>query len=102
MKHTPGPWTRTAGERFKHDQSAGIKGPNGMYIACALDMNRTDKDSEVEANAILISAVPEMAEAIQWMIPTFEEMERLDVLNEAQRIALEFARSALQKAGLNP
>jgi hypothetical protein len=59
-QHTPGPWTRIAGERFKHDHSAGVRAPDGNYIACALDRNRYDKDEEVEANARLIAAAPEM------------------------------------------
>lgn len=64
-KFTPGPWNRTPGERAKHDQSAGITGgDNGHYIACALDMNRTDKDDEVEANARLIATAPELLEAL--------------------------------------
>jgi len=58
--YTPGPWTRIAGERFKHDSSAGVKDAAGHYIACALDQNRFDRDEEVEANARLIAAAPEM------------------------------------------
>lgn len=64
-KHTPSPWTRNEGERFSHDQSAGIRASDGMYIAAALDMNRFDKDDEVEANARLIAAAPELLEALQ-------------------------------------
>lgn len=64
-KHSKSPWTRTPGERFKHDQSAGIKGSDGLYLAAALDFNRTDRDEEVEANARLIAAAPELLEALQ-------------------------------------
>lgn len=66
-KHTPGPWVRKYGERFRHDQSAGIKA-NGLYIAATLDMNRTDKDEEVEANACLIAASPELLEACEHLL----------------------------------
>lgn len=63
--HTQAPWTRTEGERFKHDNSAGIKGADGLYLAAALDFNRFDRDEEVEANARLIAAAPEMLEALE-------------------------------------
>ena len=62
-KHTPGPWTRIHGQRFKHDSSAGIKGPDGMYVAAALDRNDTTRDGEVEATATLIAAAPELLKA---------------------------------------
>lgn len=63
-EHTPGPWTRKEGERFKHDQSAGVRTQNGTYIAAALDLNQTDRDAEVEANARLIAAAPELLQAL--------------------------------------
>lgn len=63
--HTPGPWTRFPGERFKHDSSAGVKDSSGNYIACALDQNRYDRDEEVEANARLIASAPELLAACE-------------------------------------
>jgi hypothetical protein len=68
-KHTSGPWTRLVGERFKHDSSAGVKGPDGLYIAAALDLNRYDKDDEVEANARLIAAAPDLLAACEAALP---------------------------------
>ena len=65
MRHTPGPWTREEGERFRHDQSAGIRSANGMYVATALDFNQVDRDEEVEANARLIAAATELLEACE-------------------------------------
>jgi hypothetical protein len=67
-QHTLGPWTRIAGERFKHDRSAGVQGPNGLYIAAALDLNRYDRDDEVEANAALIASAPELLDALQGVL----------------------------------
>lgn len=66
--HTPGPWTRQPDQRFRNDQSAGVKGPNGLYIAAALDFNRTDRDAEVEANAHLIAAAPDLLTALKLLM----------------------------------
>jgi len=68
MQHTPAPWTREPGERFRHDQSAGVTGPNGSYVAAALDLNRYDKDEEVEANARLIAAAPDLLDALERLV----------------------------------
>lgn len=71
-KHTPGPWTRTEGERFKHDRGAGVKAASDQYIAAALDRNRYDLDEEVEANARLIAAAPELLVAVKSFMYHFE------------------------------
>lgn len=73
VTHTPGPWTADEpGRRFRHDNSAGVQGPNGMYVATALDFNRTDRDAEVEANVRLIAASPELLEALRSLCDDFE------------------------------
>lgn len=64
-KHTPGPWTRKKGERFKNDNIAGVRGPDGLYVVAAFDFNQHNRDSEVEANAKLIAAAPELLEVAQ-------------------------------------
>jgi hypothetical protein len=68
-EHTPAPWTRDAERdgRFR-DETAGVRGPDGNFIAAAWDFNRTDRDAEVEANARLIAAAPEMLAALERLI----------------------------------
>lgn len=70
--HTPGPWKRIEGDRFKHDDSAGVTDGRGTYIACALDMNRYDKDEEVEANARLIAKAPALLDACESIFAALE------------------------------
>ncbi len=70
--HTPGPWSRDRERdgRFR-DESAGVRGPDNNFIAAAFDFNRTDRDDEVEANARLIAAAPELLVAVelaQWLL----------------------------------
>lgn len=60
-KHTPGPWEADK-SRFRHDNSIPIKYKDG-FVASALDFNKYDRDSEVEANAQLIAAAPDLLEA---------------------------------------
>ncbi len=52
------------GEHFKHDHSAIIRAASGEHagepVATALDFNRFDRDEEVEANAKLIAAAPDL------------------------------------------
>ena len=63
-EHTPGPWTRDAERDGRmRDESAAVRGPDGLFIAAAFDFNRTDRDAEVEANARLIAAAPELLAA---------------------------------------
>lgn len=59
MSHTPGPWKFT-GARAKHDSSAIVFGPKEEWVAAAYDFNRYDRDEEVEANARLIAAAPDL------------------------------------------
>lgn len=79
-QHTPGPWARTEGDRFRHDQSAGVKGPDGIYLATALDFNKYDRDAEVEANARLISAAPDFYHACNGSGSDGERRSRLESL----------------------
>lgn len=73
-QHTPGPWTRETGQRFREmvqPESAGVRGPNGNYVATALDFNRYDRDDEVEANARLIAAAPDLLKALEALVTEF-------------------------------
>ena len=100
-KHTPGPWTREKGERFRHDRSAGVKAADGLFIACALDRNRYDLDDEVEANARLIAAAPELKDAAAKTVAALdmwfsvEDVASIDELLEECRRDL---KGALSKA----
>jgi hypothetical protein len=82
-RHTPGPWTRVYEERFRHDNSAGVRAANNLYIAAALDRNSYDLDEEVEANARLIAAAPDFLAACtheEHCIPALDWLSAL--LNE--------------------
>jgi hypothetical protein len=59
-KHTPGPWkvgSRSNGEFYKRN----IAGADGYHVA----LTSSREDAEVEANARLIAAAPELLEALR-------------------------------------
>jgi hypothetical protein len=59
-KHTPGPWqfgTSSEGSFYKKN----IAGADGYHVA----LTSSRDDSEVDANARLISAAPELLEALR-------------------------------------
>ncbi len=63
IAHSPGPWVAEPNRRLRSQvmsESIGVRGPGGLYLAAAFDFNRTDRDAEVEANARLIAAAPDM------------------------------------------
>lgn len=98
-KHTPGPWSRARDERFRHDNSAGVRAANGLYIAAALDRNSCDLDEEVEANARLIAAAPDLLAACR------EALENLDRIRQwrqdtADERADDFCRRHLDNASM--
>ena len=107
--HTPKPWTRQVGERFKHDNSAGIKGADGLYVAAALDFNRFDRDEEVEANALIIAASLDMLEScsilVDWidsritLLGSVKGTAWLDSQAGPLQDAYNSAKAALEKAG---
>lgn len=77
MAHTSGPWTTETDRRFRSmesmqlPESIGVRGPDGNFLASAFDFNRTDRDAEVEANARLISAAPDLLSALEAMHEEF-------------------------------
>ena len=105
--HTPGPWkvseVRSHGETPHRDRRSGYSGgiayiwtdrtyPGGCCIAKAYEESL---GGELEANARLIAAAPELYSALLAMLEKFEN----DVLhNEAGWDAIEAARSAIAKA----
>lgn len=95
-KHTPGPWTREKDERFKHDRSAGVKAASGQYIAAALDRNRYDLDEEVEANARLIAAAPDLLEELDNLVGVIGILKKM-VGERADGINLSFAKELIAR-----
>jgi hypothetical protein len=70
MKHTPGPWYT------RHGQISSEHSSHGCTIA---NCNATSKgigDEEVEANAILIAAAPEMLACLELAIEEVEGFEQ--------------------------
>jgi hypothetical protein len=62
-QHTPGPWqfgTSSEGSFYKRN----IAGADGYHVA----LTSSRDDSEVDANARLIAAAPELLEALQTML----------------------------------
>lgn len=86
-KHTPGPWTST-GQWIEATNQAGTG-----VLATVHAIHVTDQ--EADANAKIIAAAPDMAEALRLMIGEAElhpSWAKLWCLSEA--------RAALAKAGL--
>jgi hypothetical protein len=73
-QHTSGPWTTDIDRRFRAmdsmqmPESIGVRGPDGNFLASAFDFNRTDRDAEVEANARLIAAAPDLLAALEHIV----------------------------------
>jgi hypothetical protein len=61
VKHTPGPWRAEFGEAIV------VKGADGARVAIATNLDRYGRrdTNEVEANARLIAASPELLEALR-------------------------------------
>lgn len=97
-KHTPGPWTKTgAGKYFSvstipKEQALGIVKTYDRNVVCVI--NECD-EKEMKANAALISAAPDLLEALQSM-----EMAMIGYThqNDITRNALSKARAAIAKA----
>lgn len=64
-QHTPGPWTTDVTQRMRHDNTIPVRHADGKMVAFAADFNQYDRDAEVEANARLIAAAPELLAACQ-------------------------------------
>ena len=76
--HTPGPWELVHHTAPQHDGDRAIYGPgkNAKFIC---DMNGgPNDDSEILANARLISAAPEMLEMLYIVLPAVEEADEFN------------------------
>lgn len=91
MKHTPGPWNRIIADGYtvRHPQIYSDTGP--VANATWLGDGRLD---ELNANARLIAAAPELLEALRGLRDAF-----LGTSVEVQADAMRAARAAIAKAG---
>ena len=106
-KHTPGPWEEIDGVIWNVDED-GMPGCHAIADIRALDsMQRRRDGALIEANARLIAAAPEMAEALAKILPAFEQMVQeaghdpsvgMDASPDLDLI--EAARAALRKGGV--
>lgn len=90
MKHTPGPWARIIADGYtvRHPQIYSDKGP--VANTTWLGDGRLD---ELNANAQLIAAAPELLEALRGLRDAF-----LGTSVEVQADAMRAARAAINKA----
>jgi selenophosphate synthetase-related protein len=68
--HTPGPWDVYAGKMKNGDRI--INDGEGTPVAYAADYNEYAKDDQVDANARLIAAAPDLLEAAQDALTAFQ------------------------------
>jgi hypothetical protein len=85
MKHTPGPWVAQPGDNF-------ITDAREIVIA---QMHRHHPDEQVDANARLIAAAPELLAALVELLPHAARV--IQGTTEGQPL-LDAARAAIAKA----
>ena len=97
-KHTPGPW-KAEGWNEIVDNTA-----EGYTLALAPSGSKASSLEEIRANALLIAAAPEMADALRWAESCFVPLIHANSLEERDHAfkdaahALERIRAALAKA----
>ncbi len=101
-KHTPGPWTVS-----KHGTPAYAL-QFGVYASDDTNDFAIVRYDNAEANANLISAAPELLEALEWVLriaednlKSYTEMRELDGYNDdnsEEESGLVCARAAIRKA----
>lgn len=104
-KHTPGPWgaERYQGEinivscnkRDAEEKDLGIVYVLARGIGGMIHGENFDDRSEVEANALLIAAAPELLEALQAMVDVCESPDFDGAPSDAHMLQ---ARAAIAKA----
>jgi hypothetical protein len=91
MRHTPGPWGEVSDEFGKCKRSIAYPdGDDRDHDLCVVQCGDPD---ELEANARLIAAAPEMLAVLQDMVVTFARAD-----TPAARGMLVAARSAIARA----
>ena len=68
MSHTPGPWNLHTYEGYSEVNHLEINANGAFGTICSL----SDSNGSSKANASLISAAPEMLEALQNLLPMWE------------------------------
>ncbi len=96
-KHTPGPWENKKWNCMEHQISA-----KGGTIALVSHGHTLVSETEAEANAALIAAAPDMAEALKGLLlraAALDQSATHDGMANADALAK--ARAALQNAGVS-
>jgi len=94
-KFTPGPWS-TSLKRMKADNSVIIDGATQKFVAFAADFNEFARDTEVEANAQLIAAAPDLLEAAKTAL--FAGQIEVKLGNKAWEVVNEHLKAAIKLA----
>ena len=92
VKHTPGPWRYVRANPSPTTGEHLIAGAKPGYLAEVRDC----RSGSVAANARLISAAPDLLEALQWLVDILPDPD-LDN-DELQRTWTRRARAAIAKA----
>lgn len=96
-KHTPGPW-----RAFLNKGVIGVAPANGQYragdIAICSDHDSRRTNEEAMANARLISAAPDMLEALEALHDEIDEYQRINNLGGHDNHVMKQARAAIAKA----
>jgi len=94
-KHTPGPWTADVGQ-FGLTDAASVfveNEPDASLIADCTDFDGPRSVEECQANALLITAAPEMLAALKIV-----ERDRLNCNGRVLEIHAQIIRAAIAKA----
>jgi hypothetical protein len=77
-QHTPGPWSRLDRPKDSFDDSRILTHiTNGAHIVCTLGTTCTDGSPNHSANARLLSAAPDMLEALQAVCDAYGDRDTL-------------------------
>lgn len=105
-KHTPGPWLREGTSVYALQQDGWRKGEPCMVnrFYAQVQFGRAGGEltphEEVEANARLISAAPELLEALEWAVMSYNigYSKLIRGQNDEHCAAVDRLRAALKKA----
>ena len=98
-KHTPGPWIVEANTMpMRYSGLIVNSRPNGMDRSPIHIARPVEWGTETEANAALIAAAPELAEALRALVGECEDFIRAQGGDNTE--AIDKARAALALAGI--
>lgn len=101
VKHTPGPWLIFPHTNGRLGQTVAFPGTEEFTATDICEIMPEDEYGEAirvaDANAQLIAAAPELADALR---ATLHYVEALTVPSVTRHRVIESARAALAKAGL--